>query len=137
MKRYIVLAGNIGAGKSTLVRMICERLGWEPYYEPVAENPYLQDFYRDMSRWAFHSQLFFLIDGHQRCAAAALARLPMVWAEVVLPRESESDGDYRRRCLTMASIKMMQSQAYDIFDKVNQVKIWMAEFSVPLSPVEM
>lgn len=60
MKTYVVLAGNIGAGKSTLVRMICERLGWEPYYEPVAENPYLADFYADMQRWAFHSQVFFL-----------------------------------------------------------------------------
>jgi deoxyadenosine/deoxycytidine kinase len=60
MKSYVVLAGNIGAGKSTLVSMICEKLGWEPYYEPVAENPYLQDFYRDMRAWAFHSQVFFL-----------------------------------------------------------------------------
>ena len=60
MKRYVVLAGNIGAGKSTLVRMMCDRLGWEPYFEPVAENPYLDDFYRDMKRWAFHSQVFFL-----------------------------------------------------------------------------
>jgi deoxyadenosine/deoxycytidine kinase len=60
VKTYVVLAGNIGAGKSTLVRMMCERLGWEPYYEPVAENPYLADFYADMKRWAFHSQVFFL-----------------------------------------------------------------------------
>jgi deoxyadenosine/deoxycytidine kinase len=60
MKSYVVLAGNIGAGKSTLVRMICDRLGWEPYFEPVTENPYLEDFYRDMKRWAFHSQVFFL-----------------------------------------------------------------------------
>lgn len=60
MKTYVVLAGNIGAGKSTLVRMMCERLGWEPYYEPVTENPYLEEFYRDMKRWAFHSQVFFL-----------------------------------------------------------------------------
>jgi deoxyadenosine/deoxycytidine kinase len=60
VRRYVVLAGNIGAGKSTLVGMLCERLGWNPYFEPVAENPYLEDFYRDMARWAFHSQLFFL-----------------------------------------------------------------------------
>jgi hypothetical protein len=60
VKRYVVLAGNIGVGKSTLVRMMCGRLGWRPYYEPVAENPYLEDFYRDMGRWAFHSQVFFL-----------------------------------------------------------------------------
>jgi deoxyadenosine/deoxycytidine kinase len=60
MRSYVVLAGNIGAGKSTLVSMLCERLGWEPYYEPVAENPYLDDFYKDMRAWAFHSQVFFL-----------------------------------------------------------------------------
>jgi deoxyadenosine/deoxycytidine kinase len=62
MKQYIVLAGNIGAGKSTLVSRISERLGWKPYYEPVSENPYLEDFYGDMKRWAFHSQLYFLTD---------------------------------------------------------------------------
>jgi deoxyadenosine/deoxycytidine kinase len=60
MKKYLVLAGNIGAGKSTLVGLLAERLGFRPYYEPVAENPYLADFYADMKRWAFHSQLFFL-----------------------------------------------------------------------------
>jgi len=60
VKTYVVLAGNIGAGKSTLVKMMCDRLGWEPYYEPVTENPYLEDFYRDMKRWAFQSQVFFL-----------------------------------------------------------------------------
>lgn len=60
MKKYVVLAGNIGAGKTTLVGLMCELLGWKPYLEPVAENPYLEDFYRDMARWAFHSQVFFL-----------------------------------------------------------------------------
>lgn len=60
MKRYVVLAGSIGAGKSTLVRMLCDRLGWTPYFEPVAENPYLADFYKDMDRWAFASQVFFM-----------------------------------------------------------------------------
>lgn len=60
MKKFVAVAGNIGAGKSTLVQLLCERLTWEPYYEPVAENPYLQDFYRDMQTWAFHSQVFFI-----------------------------------------------------------------------------
>jgi deoxyadenosine/deoxycytidine kinase len=60
MKKYLVIAGNIGAGKSTLVRLLSERLGYRPYYEPVAENPYLADFYADMPAWAFQSQVFFL-----------------------------------------------------------------------------
>jgi deoxyadenosine/deoxycytidine kinase len=60
MKRYIVVAGNIGAGKSTLVGLLADRLNFRPYYEPVSENPYLEDFYKDMPAWSFHSQLFFL-----------------------------------------------------------------------------
>lgn len=60
MKKYVVLAGNIGAGKTTLVQLMCQQLGWRPYFEPVTENPYLVDFYQDMASWAFHSQVFFL-----------------------------------------------------------------------------
>ena len=60
MKKFVAVAGNIGVGKSTLVEMLCEKLGWEPFYEPVAENPYLADFYDDMPAWSFHSQVFFL-----------------------------------------------------------------------------
>ncbi len=60
MDKFIIVAGNIGVGKSTLVRLLCEKLGWQPYYEPETENPYLADFYRDMSRWSFQSQVFFL-----------------------------------------------------------------------------
>jgi len=60
MKRFVAVAGNIGVGKSTLVTLISKRLGWEPFYEPVGENPYLVDFYQDMRSWSFHSQIFFL-----------------------------------------------------------------------------
>ena len=60
MKHFVAVAGNIGVGKSTLVGKICATLNWQPYYEPVAENPYLEDFYEDMKAWAFHSQVFFL-----------------------------------------------------------------------------
>ena len=59
-KKFIAVAGNIGVGKSSLVTRLSERLAYQPFYEPVAENPYLADFYRDMGAWAFHSQVFFL-----------------------------------------------------------------------------
>jgi deoxyadenosine/deoxycytidine kinase len=60
MKKFVAVAGNIGVGKSTLVTMLAKRLEWQPFYEPVSENPYLADFYADMRSWAFHSQVFFL-----------------------------------------------------------------------------
>lgn len=59
-RRTIAIAGNIGAGKSSLVEFLSETYGIEPFYEPNDENPYLKDFYRDMQRWAFHSQTYFL-----------------------------------------------------------------------------
>lgn len=59
-KYFIAIAGNIGAGKSTLTSMLSKAFGWEPFYEANAENPYLADFYTDMQRWSFHSQVFFL-----------------------------------------------------------------------------
>jgi deoxyadenosine/deoxycytidine kinase len=58
--QFIAVAGNIGAGKSTLTEMLANSFGWKPFYEANAENPYLADFYRDMTRWSFHSQVFFL-----------------------------------------------------------------------------
>ena len=61
MEKFIAVAGNIGVGKSTLVTLLCEKLQWTPFYEPVAENPYLADFYEDMQAWGFHSQIYFLM----------------------------------------------------------------------------
>ena len=60
MEKFIVIAGNIGAGKTTLVKILSERLGFTPFYEPHEENPYLADFYEDMESWSFHSQVYFL-----------------------------------------------------------------------------
>jgi len=59
-KYYIAIAGNIGAGKTTLTTLLSRRLGWEPFLEGVADNPYLADFYESMEKWSFHSQVFFL-----------------------------------------------------------------------------
>ncbi len=57
---FVAIAGNIGAGKTTLTRVLSEKLNWRAYYEKVIDNPYLQDFYEDMNRWSFHLQVFFL-----------------------------------------------------------------------------
>jgi deoxyadenosine/deoxycytidine kinase len=59
-KQFVAIAGNVGVGKSTLTTMLAERLGWQPFFEAVGDNPYLADFYKDMKRWSFHSQVFFL-----------------------------------------------------------------------------
>lgn len=68
-KRFVAVAGNIGVGKSTLVDRLAQKLDWQPFYEPEAENPYLADFYDDMETWSFHSQVFFLgrrLQAHRR-----------------------------------------------------------------------
>lgn len=59
-KYFIAVAGNIGAGKSTLTQLLGDALNWQPFYEANTENPYLADFYTDMRQWSFHSQVFFL-----------------------------------------------------------------------------
>ena len=59
-KIFIAVAGNIGTGKTTLTNMLSKEFGWEAHFEVVAENPYLADFYKDMARWAFPLQIFFL-----------------------------------------------------------------------------
>ncbi len=74
MKKFVAVAGNIGVGKSTLVEMLCNKMDWEPFFEPAAENPYLADFYRDMNAWSFHSQIFFLT--HRLRAHHQLAQHP-------------------------------------------------------------
>ncbi len=57
---HIAIAGNIGAGKTTLTTLLSQHLKMEPHYESVDENPYLEDFYHDMERWSFHLQVYFL-----------------------------------------------------------------------------
>jgi deoxyadenosine/deoxycytidine kinase len=59
-KLFITIAGNIGTGKTTLTKMLADHYGWKAHFEAVQENPYLADFYADMSRWSFPLQIFFL-----------------------------------------------------------------------------
>ena len=57
---HIAIAGNIGSGKTTLTKLLANRYGWTPRFEPVDNNPYLEDFYNDMNRWSFNLQIYFL-----------------------------------------------------------------------------
>jgi deoxyadenosine/deoxycytidine kinase len=59
-KMHIAIAGNIGSGKSTLTRMLARHYGWEARFEAVEQNPYLEDYYRDIHRWSFNLEVFFL-----------------------------------------------------------------------------
>jgi deoxyadenosine/deoxycytidine kinase len=88
IKRSIAIAGNIGAGKSTLVEFLSRTYGIAPFYEPSEDNPYLPDFYRDMRRWAFRSQLYFL--AHKFRIHQELDRMPGV---VVLDRTIFEDAE--------------------------------------------
>lgn len=58
--KYVAIAGNIGAGKSSLTKLLGKNFNWKPYYESVDDNPYLSDFYDDMRRWSFNLQIYFL-----------------------------------------------------------------------------
>lgn len=72
-KHLVLVAGNIGAGKTSLTERLGARLGWRTAFESVADNPYLADFYSDMRQWSFHLQVFFL--GHRAQQHLELARL--------------------------------------------------------------
>jgi deoxyadenosine/deoxycytidine kinase len=74
-KHFILVAGNIGSGKTSLTERIGARLGWQTAFESVADNPYLAEFYADMRQWSFHLQVFFL--GHRARQHLALANSPV------------------------------------------------------------
>ncbi len=64
--KHVAVAGNIGAGKTTLTEMLGRHFGWEVHYENTENNPYLSDFYMDMKRWSFNLQVFFLSSRYQQ-----------------------------------------------------------------------
>jgi len=73
-KHLILVAGNIGSGKTSLAERLGQRLGWLTAFESVADNPYLPDFYKDMKRWSFHLQVYFL--GHRAKQHLDMAKDP-------------------------------------------------------------
>ena len=113
MKKFVAIAGNIGVGKSTLVDMLCKHMDWEPFYEPVTENPYLADFYADMDQWSFHSQVFFL--AHRLRAHFQLAQHP---DSVVQDRSVYEDAEiFARNLFVQGHIHQRDYQTYrDLYE---------------------
>jgi deoxyadenosine/deoxycytidine kinase len=93
-KRLIIVAGNIGVGKTSLAERLGARLGWRTAFESVADNPYLSDFYGDMRTWSFHLQVFFL--GHRAQQYLEMAADPQ---SVILDRSIYEDAYIFARAL--------------------------------------
>jgi deoxyadenosine/deoxycytidine kinase len=105
MSNFIAIAGNIGVGKTSLSNVLEKRHGWKVYYEPEVHNPYLADFYQDMQRWAFHSQIFFLTERFKSHLQIQKSKIVCVqdrtiyedaeiFAENLFQRELMSERDY-------------------------------------------
>jgi deoxyadenosine/deoxycytidine kinase len=93
-KRMILLAGNIGTGKTSLTERLAARLGWLAAFESVVDNPYLAEFYSDMRAWSFHLQIFFL--GHRAAQYLELANSPQ---SAILDRSIYEDAHIFSRAL--------------------------------------
>jgi deoxyadenosine/deoxycytidine kinase len=75
---FLAIAGNIGVGKTELTTRLSEELGWEAYFEPVIQNPYLDMFYADMSRWSFHLQIYFLSERFKAQVEIGKSAVPFI-----------------------------------------------------------
>jgi deoxyadenosine/deoxycytidine kinase len=104
-KRFLLVAGNIGVGKTSLTDRLAARLGWQAAYESVSDNPYLADFYADMKSWAFHLQIFFLghrAEQHRRMAESPVSAIcdrsifedAHIFARALFQMANMSERDY-------------------------------------------
>ena len=75
---FLAIAGNIGVGKTELTRRLSDELNWAAYYEPVIQNPYLDAFYENMSRWSFHLQIYFLSERFKAQVEISKSPLPFI-----------------------------------------------------------
>ncbi len=111
MKRYVAVAGTIGAGKTSLVAWLVKRYGLQPFFEPNEANPYLEDFYRDMKRYAFHSQAFFLahkLELHQELERSG--------APAVIDRTIYEDAEIFAR--NLYATKMMEKRDWEVYQRL-------------------
>jgi deoxyadenosine/deoxycytidine kinase len=114
-KHFILVAGNIGSGKTALTERIGARLGWRTAYESVSDNPYLAEFYADMRQWSFHLQVFFL--GHRARQHLALANSP---ESTIADRSIYEDAYIFARALNhLGNLSERDYQSYrSVFDVV-------------------
>ena len=102
---FLAIAGNIGVGKTELTTRLSAELGWMAYYEPVIQNPYLDPFYKDMERWSFHLQIYFLGERFKSQVEIGRSALPFIqdrtiyedaeiFARVLHDQGSMTDVDY-------------------------------------------
>jgi deoxyadenosine/deoxycytidine kinase len=115
VKRLVLVAGNIGTGKTSLAERLGARLGWRAAFESVADNPYLADFYADMGQWSFHLQIFFL--GHRAQQHLALANSS---ESAIADRSIYEDAHIFARALHhLGNLSERDYQAYRrVFDQV-------------------
>lgn len=107
-KKFVAVAGNIGAGKTELVSFLCKRYDLKPFFEPNDTNPYLEDFYKDMKSFAFRSQIYFLT--HKFRLHRALEREP---GTVVQDRTIYEDAEiFARNCWRQHFIDKRDWQTY-------------------------
>lgn len=106
--RCIAVSGNMGTGKSTLVEFLTRHFNIKPLFEPNEENPYLSDFYKDMARWAFHSQVFFLIRKFKLHQEMANSEIP-----VVLDRTIYEDAEIF--AANLARMGIMSKREYETY----------------------
>lgn len=110
-KRFVLVAGNIGAGKTSLTERLGQQLGWQTAFESVVDNPYLADFYTDMRSWAFHLNVFFL--GHRAEQHLSLARSGR---SAIIDRSIYEDAEIFARAAV--ELGTLQGRDYDTYRKV-------------------
>lgn len=114
-KYFVLVAGNIGAGKTSLTERLGERLGWQTAYESVVDNPYLGDFYADMRAWAFHLQIYFL--GHRARQHHQLAELGR---SAIIDRSIYEDAEiFARASLELGNVSRRDFETYrQVYDLI-------------------
>jgi deoxyadenosine/deoxycytidine kinase len=107
----VAVAGTIGAGKTSLVAWLAKSYGFTPFYEPNEQNPFLEDFYRDMGRWAFHSQCFFLAHKLELHQALERATVPSI-----IDRTIYEDAEIFAR--NLFAQKLITKREWDVYERM-------------------